>query len=91
MLDNGRVVMRRIYRVEGTLVTLDERQPAADEAAKAANLLRQDAPSAAPAPRDSAVAPVNSIRWVDARGAEFTLSGAVSAAQLEQIRTLLGY
>ncbi|MGQ0715270.1 MAG: anti-sigma factor family protein [Gemmatimonadaceae bacterium] len=95
MLDEGRVVLRRVYRVDGILVTLDERQLVAEQAENAFEQRRAAGAPAAP-PSDSIrspanAVPVSSIRWVDARGAEFVLSGPASESQLERIRKLLGY
>ncbi len=90
MMEGGREVRRRIYRVDGILVTLDERLPdAADQVRRA-----PPASAAAPAPEprtDSVGASTNTIRWTDARGMELTLTGAASQAKLEQIRKWLGY
>jgi hypothetical protein len=90
MTEDGREVRRRIYRVNGVLVTLDERLPAIADAAVRER--RENAASAAaPPPQDSVGAPTNTIRWTDARGAELTLTGAASHETLERIRKLLGY
>jgi hypothetical protein len=95
MTEDGREVRRRIYRVDGILVTLDERLPdVVDEAMRARP--QSAAPAAAPAqgapaPQDSAHASTNTIRWTDARGAELTLTGPASEERLERIRKLLGY
>ena len=93
MTESGRDVRRLIYRVDNILVTLNERAP--DTTTKAEERVRRvelNALAAAPAPpKDSAAAVTNTIRWTDARGAEFTLSGPVSPARLEEIRKLLGY
>lgn len=89
---DGRVVVRRVYRVEGTLVTLDERAaPEERYELEQRRSAREEGQAAASTPADSLAAPTITIRWVDARGAEFTLSGAAPQAQLEQIRKLLGY
>ena len=89
---DGRVVVRRVYRVEETLVTLDERAPHAQLELEQRRSAREEQQSAAGStPADSAAAPTATIRWVDARGTEFTLSGAVPEEQLERLRRLLGY
>jgi hypothetical protein len=90
MTEGGREVRRRIYRIDGILVTLDERLPTAvDEARPAAPA---NAAAMLPAPRpDSAVGATNTIRWLDARGAELTLTGPASPVRLERIRKLLGF
>ncbi|HJR67603.1 MAG TPA: zf-HC2 domain-containing protein [Gemmatimonadaceae bacterium] len=83
MLENGREVRRRIYRVGDLLVTLDERAPApAMEAARAggADVVRIDSATA-----------TTVIRWTSASGAELTLTGPTSKERLERIRRLLGY
>jgi hypothetical protein len=85
MVEGGRDVRRRIYRVEEVLVTLDERLPSPSPQsmrAEAANTPRADSTRAIP---------VQAIRWTDARGAEFTLTGPVPPERLERIRKLLGY
>ena len=96
MMESGREVHRRIYRVEGILVTLDER--VADtrelelEQRRAAASAEANAPRAVPVPaQDSATASTNTIRWTDSRGTEFVLSGQTSPAKLAEIRKLLGY
>jgi hypothetical protein len=82
MVEGGREVRRRIYRVEGLLVTLDERLPIdADVTMRA---------QAANAPADS-TAGVATIQWTNASGTEFTLRGPAPRERLEQIRKLLGY
>ena len=74
------------------LVTLDERAPDTRELEQRRARLEAGAAQAAPMTRaDSAVTRTNTIRWTDARGAEFTLSGPASPARLEEIRKLLGY
>lgn len=81
MLEDGREVRRRIYRVGDLLVTLDERAPVpAMEAARAlgADVIRPDSAAATTA-----------IRWTGASGAEFTLTGPAPKERLEQIRALL--
>ena len=96
MTEDGRDVRRRIYRVDGILVTLDERLPGLEleerhppvEANAAAAPLRAQV---APAPADSTAGSTNTIRWTDARGAELTLTGPAPQARLERIRKLLGY
>jgi hypothetical protein len=83
MMEGGREVRRRIYMVEGILVTLDERAPvAANEAERAAsaNVARADTAAASP-----------TIRWTDASGTEFTLTGPGTRERLERIKKLLGY
>ena len=81
MTEEGREVRRRIYRVDGVLVTLDQRQPGdRDMAARA--------PIANTPPADTTVLPAM-IRWTDAKGAEFTLTGPAPRERLEQIRTLI--
>jgi hypothetical protein len=83
MVEGGRDVRRRIYRVDELLVTLDERVPR--PATNEARVESANAPLA-----DSAT--VNrAIRWTDARGTEFTLTGAAPAERLERIRKRLGY
>jgi hypothetical protein len=92
MTEDGRDVRRRIYSVDGILVTLDERQPGVRE--EEARLRVQNAAPAAPAQApsaDSAAHVTHTIRWTDARGAELTLSGPAPAERLERIRKLLGY
>lgn len=95
MVEDGRVVLRRMYRVEETLVTLDERAPGEREREEL--VLEQRRPRveerayAEAAPVDSTTPRISTIRWVDSRGAEFILSGAQPPAQLERIRKLLGY
>jgi hypothetical protein len=90
----GRVVVRRVYQVEETLVTLDERAPR--DTAQRDEVLQQrlrrieERAERAEAPA-AAAAPSATIRWVDSRGAQFTLSGPVPREQLERFRKLLGY
>jgi hypothetical protein len=92
MTESGRDVRRRIYRVDSTLVTLDERAPDTRELEQRRARVETNAPEAAPILRaDSAATRTNTIQWTDARGVEFTLSGAASPARLEEIRKLLGY
>jgi hypothetical protein len=82
MTEGGREVRRRIYSVDGILVTLDERAtgPEVLEQGRAANAPQLDS------------ATVNkTIRWTDARGNEFTLTGQAPAERLERIRKLLGF
>jgi hypothetical protein len=91
MKEGDRDIRRRIYRVDDLLVTLDERLPVAMEERRerAANLM---APAAVPAPAaDSATASVNTVRWIDARGFELSLTGAATKERLEQIKKVLGY
>ena len=95
LTEAGQEIVRRIYSVDGILVTLDEvpamlaleqRRPRVENAVPSAK-----APATpAPAPRDSAVTTTNTIRWRDARGAEFTLTGPASPERLARIRLLLG-
>jgi hypothetical protein len=83
MVESGRDVRRRIYRVDELLVTLDERAPR-----PALNEARADSANASLT--DSTT--VNrAIRWTDARGTEFTLTGPAPAERLERIRKRLGY
>ncbi len=82
MLEDGREVRRRIYRVGDLLVTLDER-------AATATLERARALGADVARLDSATA--TAIRWTSASGAEFTLTGPAPKERLERIRKQLGY
>ena len=93
MMESGREVHRRIYRVDDILVTLDERAPDSTGAGeRRAGRLDPNALAAAPAPmKDSATASTNTIRWTDARGTEFVLTGPASPARLAEIRKLLGY
>lgn len=81
--EGGREVRRRIYSVDGVLVTLDERQPVGAELEVRARIA--NAP-----PADSA-ATSTTIRWTDAKGVEFTLTGGAPRERLEQIRKRLGY
>lgn len=95
-VDAGRVVVRRVYRVEETLVTLDERAPLAgaqrEQQAMEERVSRVEPQAYSQAPSvDSTTTRVSTIRWVDSRGAEFTLSGPAPQAQLERFRRLLGY
>jgi hypothetical protein len=83
MTEDGREVRRRIYRVDDLLVTLDERAPVPVERAE-----RERAQ--APARADS-VATYTTIRWTDAAGTDFALTGPASPERLERIRKLLGY
>lgn len=83
MLEDGREVRRRIYRVDGLLVTLDQRAPTAVAEAgrgRGADAARPDSTSATTA-----------IQWTDSSGAEFTLTGSAPKERLERIRTRLGY
>lgn len=90
MTEGAREVRRRIYRVDGILVTLDERLPSAvDEAMRARSA--NAAPAAPAPPADSVARSTSTIRWTDARGAELTLTGPASPERLERIRKLLGY
>lgn len=94
MVEDGRVVVRRVYRVEETLVTLDERSPRDLEKPLELEQRRPrvEAQAYEEAARvDSTTPPISTIRWVDSRGAVFALSGAAPQAQLERIRKLLGY
>ncbi len=83
MTEEGREVRRRIYRVDGVLVTLDERPASGRDLTTGGRIA--NAPAA-----DTAALPAT-IRWTDAKGAEFTLTGPASQQRLEQIRKLLGY
>ena len=83
MTDSGGEVRRRIYSVDGILVTLDERPPSLLELEQ-----RRAAPANAPRPDTAAVS--TTIRWSDASGKEFTLTGAAPTERLERIRKLLG-
>jgi hypothetical protein len=83
MTEGGREVRRRIYRVDDLLVTLDERSPVPVERA-------QRERAQAPARADS-VATHTTIRWTDASGTDFALTGLASQERLERIRKLLGY
>lgn len=83
MTEEGREVRRRIYSVDGVLVTLDERQPVGADLEVRARIANVP-------PADSA-AVGTTIRWTDAKGTEFTLAGAAPRERLEQIRKLLGY
>jgi hypothetical protein len=67
--------------VDDLLVTLDERAPVPVERAERAQ---------APARADS-VATHTTIRWTDAAGTDFALTGPASPERLERIRKLLGY
>jgi hypothetical protein len=83
MLEDGRDVQRRIYRVDGILVTLDERPPALEREerqAQSANARRQDSTTTN-----------STIQWTDATGRRFTLTGAAPPERLERIRKLLGF
>jgi hypothetical protein len=99
MREGGREVRRRIYSVDSILVTLDERAPALElqlEQRRAAQSnaleLEQRRPAqSANAPRQDSAAVSTTIRWTDASGKEFTLTGAAPQARLEQLRKLLGY
>ena len=84
MSDAGRLVRRRIYRVDDLLVTLDERAPVPVERAE-----RERAQ--APARADSLAPTYTTIRWTDASGPDFALTGPASQERLERIRKLLGY
>jgi hypothetical protein len=91
MIEGGREVRRRIYRVDSILVTLDERLPSSvGKEERRAHVDAYAAPPEQPA-RDSARGSTNTIRWTDARGAELTLTGSASKERLERIRRLLGY
>lgn len=83
MMEGGREVRRRIYSVDGLLVTLDERSPPAVD-------LEERQSASANAPRHDSAAVSTTIRWIDASGKQFTLSGAAPAERLERIRKLLG-
>lgn len=83
MTEGGREVRRRIYRVDDLLVTLDERAPVPVERAEQER-------AQAPARADS-VATHTTIRWTDASGTDFALTGPASQERLERIRKLLGY
>ena len=94
--ESGREVRRRIYRVDGILVTLDERLSGVELEERRprveANAAVAPPPAeASPAQADSTAGNTNTIRWTDARGAELTLTGPASSARLERIRKLLGY
>jgi hypothetical protein len=96
MTEGGREVLRRIYRIDGILVTLDERLPGALDEMRRARVEANaapvvPAPAVPAAPVDSAPESTNTIRWTDARGAELTLTGAASPERLERFRKLLGY
>jgi hypothetical protein len=82
MMEGGREVRRRIYSVDGILVTLDERLPA---------LELEERRAAANAPPQDSAAVSTTIRWTDASGKQFTLTGAAPAERLERIRKLLGF
>jgi hypothetical protein len=81
MIEGGREVRRRIYSVDGVLVTLDERPPTATDLAARGRAGNAGADS---------LALGTSIRWIDAKGTEFTLTGPAPQERLEQIRKLLG-
>jgi hypothetical protein len=83
MVEGGRDVRRRIYRVDELLVTLDERvaRPATNEARA----------ELAIAPLADSTTVTRTIHWTDARGAEYTLTGAAPPERLERIRKRLGY
>ncbi len=83
MTEGGREVRRRIYRVDGILVTLDERAPAPE-------VLELEQRRVANAPRQDSAAVSTTIQWTDASGKEFTLTGPAPAERLERIRKLLG-
>jgi hypothetical protein len=91
VMEGGREVRRRIYRVDDILVTLDERLPDVVNEKRAARVDANAAPAAPPTAQDSTRTSMNTIRWTDARGAELTLTGPASEARLERIRKLLGY
>ena len=91
MTEGGREVRRRIYSVDGILVTLDERLPSTVDAVKQAPMANAVPAVPVPPARDSAAGTTNSIRWTDARGAELTLTGPASQVRLERIRKLLGF
>jgi hypothetical protein len=96
MTESGGEVRRRIYRVDGILVTLDERPSGLEleerrPRAEANAAVAPPPVQAAPAPADSTAGSTNTIRWTDARGNELTLTGPASPARLERIRKLLGY
>lgn len=82
MLEGGRDVRRRIYSVDGILVTLDERGAIVE--------LEERRAQSANAPRQDSTAVTTAIRWTDASGKEFTLTGAAPPERLERIRKLLG-
>ncbi|HJU67068.1 MAG TPA: zf-HC2 domain-containing protein, partial [Gemmatimonadaceae bacterium] len=69
MVESGDEVRRRIYSVDGILVTLDERFPGPFERRRAA----------ANADLRDTTAVTTTIRWTDASGKEFTLTGPASA------------
>lgn len=82
-------VHRRIYLVDGLLVTLDERALVRQQEVE-----RTAAPAAVPALPDSqgaAATATHTIRWTDARGVERTLTGAATVEQLERVKARLGY
>jgi hypothetical protein len=81
MVEAGQEVRRRIYSVDGILVTLDERS---------SDFAFEQRRAAANAPRPDSAAVSTTIRWIDANGKEFTLTGMASAERLERIRKLLG-
>ena len=81
--EEGRDVRRRIYRVGGVLVTLDERAPTGRDMEASGRIA--NAP-----PADTAMT-IRTIRWRNATGTEFTLTGPVSLQRLEEIKKLLGY
>ena len=85
MKEGDRDVRRRIYRVDDLLVTLDERMPQRLELEQRRSALSADVVM------DSARVSVNTISWIDARGFEFSLTGAATKERLEQIRKTLGY
>jgi hypothetical protein len=91
MTEDGREVRRRMYRVDGILVTLDERLSGLELEERRARVEANAAPAPPAAPSDSTRETTNTIRWTDARGAELTLTGPASEARLERIRKLLGY
>ena len=84
MTESGRDVRRRIYMVDGVLVTLDER-PAIAGAVE----MRQ--PSANAARPDSSAGGTTTIQWTGANGTEFTLTGAAPKETLERVKKALGY
>ena len=95
LTEAGQQVVRRIYSVDGILVTLDEgppmlaleqRRPRAENAVPSAKAPATPPPAA----QDSVITTTNTIRWRDARGAEFTLTGPASPERLARIRLLLG-
>ena len=91
---DGGVVVRRVYRVEEVLVTLDERAPREleqQEQAVSQERLQRLEERLRRVEEQAPAVPTASIRWVNARGAEFTLSGPVPREQLERFRKLLGH